>query len=82
MTNRNTQSCLSHVFWMLKEQTTLARRFCHLLSDDHTYQSKRYGLNVGLFVRLNNLGNSCMLTQPVVVPEKARDFLIGWRRSA
>ena len=47
---------LSQVFWMSVEQIAIARRFPYLILHDNTYQSNRYNLNIGLFVRVNNYG--------------------------
>ena len=52
---------LSYVFWISKEQITLARRFPCLLLHDKTYQSNRYDLNVGHFVGVHNFGQSPLL---------------------
>ena len=79
---RDCKGRLSHVFWMSKEQITLARRFPCLLLHDNAYQSNRYDLNVGLFVGVNNFGQSLLLAQAVVIGEKLEtsntNFLIGW----
>ena len=54
-----------------------------LLLRDNTYQSNKYDLNVGLFVGVNNFGQSVLLAQAVVVGAKLEksntNFLIGWR---
>ena len=65
---------LSHVFWMSKEQITLARRVPCLLLHDNTYQSNRYDLNVGLVVGAKNFAQSFLFAQAVVVGENTRDF--------
>ena len=65
---------LSHVFWMSVEQFAIARRFPYLILHDNTYQSNRYNLNIGLFVGVNNYGQSVLMGQSIVVAEKIRDF--------
>ena len=65
---------LSHVFWMSVEQIAIARRFPYLILHDNTYQSNRYNLNIGLFVGVNNYGQSVLMGQAIVVDEKTRDF--------
>ena len=65
---------LSLVFWMSVEQITIARRFPYLILHDNTYQSNRYNLNIGLFVGVNNYGQSVLVGQAIVVSEKTRDF--------
>ena len=65
---------LTHVFWMSIEQIAIPRRFPHLILHDNTYQSNRYNLNMGLFVGVNNYGQSVLMGQSIVVEEKIRDF--------
>ena len=65
---------LSHVFWMSVEQFAIARRFPYLILHDNTYQSNRYNLNIGLFIGVNNYGQSVLMGQSIVVGEKIRDF--------
>ena len=64
----------SHVFWMSVEQIDIARRFPYLILHDNTYQSNRYNLNIGLFVGVNNYGQSVLMGQAIVVGEEFRDF--------
>ena len=61
---------LSHVFWMSVEQIVIARRFPYLMLHDNAYQSNRYNLNIGLFVGVNNYGQSVLMGQAIVVGEK------------
>ena len=65
---------LIHVFWMSVEQIAIARRFPHLILHDNTYQSNRYDLYIGLFVGVNNYGQSVLTGQSNVVGEKICDF--------
>ena len=65
---------LSHVFWMSVEQIAIARRFPYLILHDNSYQSNRYNLNIGLFVGVNNYGESVLMGQAIVVGGMNRDF--------
>ena len=74
---------LSHVFWMSVEQIAIARCFPYLILHDNTYQSNRYDLNIGLFVGVNNYGQSVLMGQAIVVGEKlatlSTSLPTGWR---
>ena len=65
---------LSHVLWMSVEQIAIAQRFPYLILHDNTYQSNRYNLLIGLFLGVNNYGQSVLMGQAIVVGEKTRDF--------
>ena len=65
---------LTRVLWMSIEQIAIARRFPHLILHNNTYQSNRYDLNVGLFVGVNDYGQSVLVGQFIVEGEKIRDF--------
>ena len=65
---------LTHVFWMNVEQIVMAERFPHLILHDNTYQSNRYYLNIGLFVEVNNYGQSVLMGQSIVLENKICDF--------
>ena len=65
---------LTHVFWMSIEQIAIARRFPYLILHDNTCQSYRYNLNIGLFVGVNNYGQSLLMGQSIVVGDEIRDF--------
>ena len=57
----------------------VAGRFPYLFTEDNTYQSSTYNLNVGLFVGVNNFDNSLLLVQAVSVTEFLNStFIICW----
>ena len=65
---------LIHVLRMSVEQIAVARRFPHPMLHAITYQSNRYNLNIGLFLAVNNYGQSVQTGQGIVVQEEIRDF--------
>lgn len=49
----DSQSCLTHLFWMSPTQRQTARDACQVLIHDNTYKTNRFNLPLGLFSGVN-----------------------------
>ena len=67
-------------FFMTPEQVTNARKYAHVIFEDNTYKSNRYGEALGLFCGISEHGQTLLLAQGrMPSSENAEDYEWLWQ---